>query len=473
MGVPIFFVVSGFCIHISFHQQGQHWGSFFIRRIFRIYPAYLAALIFFILLGSAKHIVSVFQHQDVWVQLLSHLFLVHNFHPSTFKAVDPPLWTLAIEAQLYLLYPALLALVGKLRWPKAMLLLAGCELVIQGLYGLTQGTSAANSAGGQISWFFASSPFGYWFSWALGAYVAEAHLKNQPLPFLKSPAILWLALAISSYFVQPLFPFRFLLFAVVTAVVASQYLGGAWQKVKIPTLAAYTLKNTGLWSYSIYLLHYPLLFVYFYAADRFVPREYRSAPAAFLLTMTAWLVVIPLSFFWYKIFELPGIALGKRIINIRNRRQSHFTGSVNLHGYNPAVIVNKSRFAMWFAILLIVSGSLFLKIKFDPIEPETGNNLAWSLATNSDSTKRNGAKAVELAEDACQQTQFKKTVMIGTLAAAYAEAGRFDEAIATAQKAIAMASQNGETNLLQRNQELLKLYQDHVPYHEPPTNGGN
>src|SRR5437899_2401642 len=40
-GVAIFFVVSGFCIHISFQQQGQKWSGFFIRRFSRIYPAFL------------------------------------------------------------------------------------------------------------------------------------------------------------------------------------------------------------------------------------------------------------------------------------------------------------------------------------------------------------------------------------------------------------------------------------------------
>jgi hypothetical protein len=57
--------------------------------------------------------------------------------------------------------------------------------------------------------------------------------------------------------------------------------------------------------------------------------------------------------------------------------------------------------------------------------------------------------------------------MIGTLAAAYAEAGRFDEAIATAQKARALAAASGEKALADKNQRLLELYQAHQPYHEP------
>jgi peptidoglycan/LPS O-acetylase OafA/YrhL len=51
LGVPIFFVVSGFCIHVSFQQQSREWGGFFLRRFFRLYPAYLAAVLLFMLLN--------------------------------------------------------------------------------------------------------------------------------------------------------------------------------------------------------------------------------------------------------------------------------------------------------------------------------------------------------------------------------------------------------------------------------------
>jgi hypothetical protein len=59
--------------------------------------------------------------------------------------------------------------------------------------------------------------------------------------------------------------------------------------------------------------------------------------------------------------------------------------------------------------------------------------------------------------------------MVGTLAAAYAEAGRFDEAVLAAQRAIALASQSGNQQLLEKNQELLDLYLKHQPYHESHT----
>jgi hypothetical protein len=57
-------------------------------------------------------------------------------------------------------------------------------------------------------------------------------------------------------------------------------------------------------------------------------------------------------------------------------------------------------------------------------------------------------------------------MMVGTLAAAYAEAGRFDDAISMAQKACSLATGSGKPGLLKRNQDLLALYLKHQPYRE-------
>ena len=111
-------------------------------------------------------------------------------------------------------------------------------------------------------------------------------------------------------------------------------------------------------------------------------------------------------------------------------------------------------------------------LPFTPPDPAQCNNLAWGLATDPAATNRNGALAVKLAEYACERTHYQKTMMVGTLAAAYAEAGRFDDAIATAEKACNLASESGEKGLLKKNRELLELYRKHQPYHEtsaPPS----
>jgi len=116
--------------------------------------------------------------------------------------------------------------------------------------------------------------------------------------------------------------------------------------------------------------------------------------------------------------------------------------------------------------MVIAVGNFLAAPEFIQPEPGEGNNLAWLLATSPEATNRNGVLAVKLAECACQQTRYRNTIMVGTLAAAYAEAGRFDEAISTGQKACALASQSGEQDLLGKNLGLLELYRQHQPYHE-------
>jgi tetratricopeptide (TPR) repeat protein len=103
-----------------------------------------------------------------------------------------------------------------------------------------------------------------------------------------------------------------------------------------------------------------------------------------------------------------------------------------------------------------------------PDQPEALNNLAWLLATSPDAAVRDGAEAVRLAEQGCRLTDYKQAQMLGTLAAAYAEAGRFTEAVTTAQKAIELARAGGDMQFAAANAQLLSLYRAGRPYHEPP-----
>ena len=105
-------------------------------------------------------------------------------------------------------------------------------------------------------------------------------------------------------------------------------------------------------------------------------------------------------------------------------------------------------------------------VALDASHPEIDNQLAWLLATSSEAGLRDGPRAVQLAERACQLTDFKEPVYVGTLAAAYAEAGQFEPAIVAAQKACELASKSGTPKVLEANQERLVLYRAHQPYHE-------
>jgi len=108
-----------------------------------------------------------------------------------------------------------------------------------------------------------------------------------------------------------------------------------------------------------------------------------------------------------------------------------------------------------------------------PDSVEALNNLAWILATAADDKLRDGAEAVRYAERAARLPPVKEMCVPGTLAAAYAEAGRFPEAVATAEKAVAMETAAGETRFAAINRQLLRLYRAGQPFHEPPPNTGN
>ena len=105
-------------------------------------------------------------------------------------------------------------------------------------------------------------------------------------------------------------------------------------------------------------------------------------------------------------------------------------------------------------------------IELDPKYLSALNNLAWILATDPDDKTRNGPRAIELAEWACQLTEWKVAVLMGTLAAAYAEAARFPDAVAMAKKARDTALTAKQEDVAKRNQELADQYRAGKPFRE-------
>jgi tetratricopeptide (TPR) repeat protein len=87
------------------------------------------------------------------------------------------------------------------------------------------------------------------------------------------------------------------------------------------------------------------------------------------------------------------------------------------------------------------------------------NNLAWIRATAPEAQFRNGIEAVQLSERACKLTDYREPILLGTLAAAYAEAGDFTNAVAVTQSVIELARTTGNEPLGARNRQVLKLYQ--------------
>ena len=97
-------------------------------------------------------------------------------------------------------------------------------------------------------------------------------------------------------------------------------------------------------------------------------------------------------------------------------------------------------------------------LRFKPDWPEALNSLAWVYATDENPKLRSGPAAVLLAQRACELTGYKNPDMLDTLAASYAEAGKFSEAVRTAEMAFGFAVMSGQKELAEKIRHHLGLY---------------
>lgn len=126
-----------------------------------------------------------------------------------------------------------------------------------------------------------------------------------------------------------------------------------------------------------------------------------------------------------------------------------------------SVLLGKADYAG--AVTLIDEG-----IKANPNEMELVNGLAWLLATCPTDNVRDGRRAVQLAEQACKAASFRNHAYLDTLAAAYAEAGDFEEALKTIGQAIRLAREADDGEAAQKYQQRQALYQQNRPCRDKP-----
>jgi protein O-mannosyl-transferase len=98
-----------------------------------------------------------------------------------------------------------------------------------------------------------------------------------------------------------------------------------------------------------------------------------------------------------------------------------------------------------------------------PGDPHSRNNMAWVLATSSDASIRDGAKAIDLAQVAVALSGGREPRFLRTLAAAYAASGRFSEAVAVAKQAAVIATMQGKPDVANRLEKDLVLYRGRLP----------
>ena len=99
-----------------------------------------------------------------------------------------------------------------------------------------------------------------------------------------------------------------------------------------------------------------------------------------------------------------------------------------------------------------------------PDYPDALDGLAWILSTEASADFRNGTEGVKMAERACELTGRQDPVKLKTLAAAYAETGRFAEAVGTAQAAKDLAAAGWKPDLAEECSAMLQRFQQPQPW---------
>jgi peptidoglycan/LPS O-acetylase OafA/YrhL len=306
-GVPLFLVLSGFCIHLTTAGRIARkqdipfdWCRFWQRRIFRLYPPYLVAILWslgvYAIVRQMGRLEAIPQIQRLGAMpwdLLTHLLLVHNlFQDYCFRLGNGPFWTLGLEEQLYALYAVLLFLRFRCSWKHTMGWILAVNLVWMAI--VTVGPFCPDPIGtffrekvykgplapGQ----FAFWPFAFWFCWSLGAWAAEAHQKAIRLPkfcysYGVSIAVVVLALLLDREILGKnlhrllgvgVHPDTIAQFVLLTSMIEKTLFGIAFFIILNRWVAAETAGNfssawarvlcpIGIMSYSLYLIHYPLL----------------------------------------------------------------------------------------------------------------------------------------------------------------------------------------------------------------------
>ncbi|KAB8139965.1 acyltransferase [Chloroflexia bacterium SDU3-3] len=315
--VPVFLVLSGFSLMLPAARAGDGRlpggvGRFFLRRARRILPPYYAAvLLAFALIAAVPWLAEPrglywdLALPATWQALLAHLLLVHNASYDWYLKINPPLWSIAVETQIYLLFPLLLWV-----WRKwGTLALAAAALgygvvandlpipllpLSQGnyvcIFGMGMAAAAIGFAPGQ-GW-LRRLPWPLITLGAAAAYAAVCAASIGRLAQLPGYApILVAGASMASGMV-----------AMALREQAGRPAGLVRRALERPALV-----GVGRFSYSIYLIHAPLLALAAAATLAWGMPARLAYPA---LALGGWALVLAASYGFYRLIELP--SMGRR-----------------------------------------------------------------------------------------------------------------------------------------------------------------
>ena len=316
--VLLFFVLSGFVLNLRYAEAESYrsgWvGSFIIRRVFRIYPAFLASMGLALLLrtcffrpewthGFSDWFSAFWQEPLPWAQFARCLTLVGpNIHA---VFINPPVWSLVFEMRISLFFPLVILLVNPKRraqWD---------ALLVITLYLLSMLLAP-----------FAGS-FQFFPQFVLGAVCAKhfSRIKSR-LAALSGPArVVWLILALVLYgtgaMVEPLHlqdgRVKFLVTQLVSLGAAGFILSSASSGRISLLLRTRVFQFLGRTSYSFYLTHFLFLLAV-------APLLYLASGSYLIAWLGTLAVAYLMSDLLFKFVEVPGMRLGSWASDIFAKR---------------------------------------------------------------------------------------------------------------------------------------------------------
>ncbi len=188
LGVSLFVIISGFCIHrtaaLTAARNGSYdldWLAFWRRRFWRLYPTYVVAILFSVIL--VHQIVGIPPENDGlfgW-DILTHLFLFHNLTDEFNTGMgNGVFWSLGMEEQLYGLYFVLLLFIRRGRYLNAMWMVGAVTVLWRLATPWMMEWRPDLGVFHLGSWYH--WPTFYWLHWVLGALAVDAFIGNRVLP---------------------------------------------------------------------------------------------------------------------------------------------------------------------------------------------------------------------------------------------------------------------------------------------------
>lgn len=298
--VMLFFLISGFCIHLPYAGRPRDFGfkQYAIRRSLRIIPPYLFAVVLTWVLewvaygmggdapASARHILRV-------------ATLTQNYGPAQ-PRTNPSLWSLPVEVELYVAYIAIYYLLKSAKFSLTAIIVSTGSLAATVCY----------LQGGNV---WGSTFLHFWAIWCGGALLAD-WWKRGKLPQFKS----WNAASLLLFALAAVIgTARQWHFGILHYLWAGLYVHLLWLALlyprsiyRLPGKCVRILVWMGIVSYSAYLIHYPI-----FAFTGFLWRwRYGEKPASFIVPLLCSILIWPVAWLFWRLFESPFHQLAQRMV---------------------------------------------------------------------------------------------------------------------------------------------------------------